>query len=835
MNLADHKYIPGHGPMGAKLVILGEAPSTQELAAGLPFVGPSGKELDRLLADSGIKRANCWVTNVSKYFVPPLTGKRKIPFGVRANTMYGEGFIEEQISNLQKELNAIRPNCILALGGTALWALTGKTKITNFRGSILLGMGYKTVSTYHPAHLLHTDSGEFKGYWNRQLMVQDFKRALYQSGFSDIILPKRHLSICKSSAQLAEFISRYKGHIRPSIDIEANGTCIPVCIGIAFTPHEGITIPLWNYDDISDIHKSELVQMWILLADFLANHDVIGQNFKYDQDKIRRLGFVIRRLASDTMLKGFTIHPELPKRLAFFQSIYTEEPFYKDEGMYEGSIHDLFIGCARDACVTKEIDLAMDSDIDSLEQREYFENFVMHLHSFYLGIENEGFYIDPEKRDFLFRKYVKWSEELAHELFQLTGEYTNANSPKQVGILLFEVLKCPFRPGTGEEELTSLLNLQSFADPKKRRIVEIILEKRRVDKTIGTYLAAIPDYDGKMKTTYFPCLETGRSRTAQLEPPIRPSLELKDENNKKKKKAIGCAFQTITKHGDIGQDIRSQYIPEKGYVFLQADSSQAEARVVFLLAEDYQALKDIDEHDYHALTASWFFGKTEEDYSKIILGYEHPIRFAGKTLRHAGHLGAGKRRAATSVNTDARKYHVDIRITEAIADRALKIFHAKQPNIRGVFHNGIVSKLESNRVLTAGLPYGINARIGGRRTFFERWGEELNRTAFSYIPQRTISDNTKAAGLRLKKRIKGLRVILEAHDSLLFMVRERDSEDFAPIIKEEFERPIRFENCTLSRPDLSIPCEIEIGYNYQELKKFKFMVELVQNREFKVG
>jgi len=118
-------------------------------------------------------------------------------------------------------------------------------------------------------------------------------------------------------------------------------------------------------------------------------------------------------------------------------------------------------------------------------------------------------------------------------------------------------------------------------------------------------------------------------------------------------KPMGAAFQVFTKHGDIGSDIRGMYIPGEGEVFVNIDSSQAEARVVFNLATDDQALRDIDEHDYHALTASWFFGGTEEMYSKKVLGYESPIRFAGKTLRHAGHLGAGKRRASIEINTQA--------------------------------------------------------------------------------------------------------------------------------------------------------------------------------------
>ena len=256
-------------------------------------------------------------------------------------------------------------------------------------------------------------------------------------------------------------------------------------------------------------------------------------------------------------------------------------------------------------------------------------------------------------------------------------------------------------------------------------------------------------------------------------------------------------------------------------VFIQADSSQAEARVVFLLANDEQALKDIDEHDYHALTASWFFGGSESDFSKKVLGYESPIRFAGKTLRHAGHLGAGKRRAATELNTQARKYKISIQINEAIAERALKIFHTKQPKIQGIFHNEIVECLKKDRKLLAPIPYGINSKVGGLRTFYERWSEELFRQAFSYIPQRTVSDNTKAAGIRIKRQLPQIKIYLEAHDALLFGVPESLADEWGQIIQYEFERPINFENCSLPRRSLVIPCEIEIGDNYKELKKFK--------------
>jgi len=613
-------------------------------------------------------------------------------------------------------------------------------------------------------------------------------------------------------------------------DIEAGGHCLPICIGLSFNKSHGMCVPLWNSDGISSIPTADLASIWILLAETLWEKDIVGQNFNYDRDKLRRLGFAIKRITSDIMLKSFTINPELPKRLAFNTSIYTREPFYKDEGMYEGQLSDLFYGCARDACVTLEIDEAMDPDLDELGLRKFYENFIMSLPDFYLEIENNGFRVNQEKRAELFRKYVEWDERLGYEMFKLADDNdVNCGSPTQVYDLLFNIWKLPRREGTGEEELTALLNLQSgVKDPNKRAWIEKCLERRRVKKTISTYLMALADFDGKMRTTCFPCLETGRSSTGQQDPPIRPKIDPVGKGKKADLKVMGTAFQVFTKHGDIGADVRSMYEPDEGEIFVQLDSSQAEARVVFNLATDEQALRDIDEHDYHALTASWFFGGTEDDYSKRRLGYESPIRFAGKTLRHAGHLGAGKRRASIELNTQARKYKIPISITEHIAERALKIFHAKQPLIQHVFHTEVIECLKAKRLLIAPLPWGIDAERGGVRIFYERWGDDLFREALAYLPQRAVSDNTKAAGIRIKKKCPEAKIILEAHDALLFSVRIEYLDDFIGIAKKEMERPINFTCCSLPRHALKIPCEVEVGENYRDLRKFSMKEEPVK-------
>jgi uracil-DNA glycosylase family 4 len=836
--MTEHKYIPGHGPLGAKLMILGECPTVKDSIAGKGFV--DCRELNSVLQDAGIKKENCWLSNVSKYHIPPSWGPKKIPFEVRAKQVGVDA--EQQLAELQEEIRGLEPNCILALGRTALWALSGKRAIESYRGSIMHGMRSKFVPSYNPAHLSwQATDVEFVGYWNRQIMVFDFKRALYQSTFPELILPSRTVEICHNSAQLAEFRFRYKDKIRMSVDIEASGTCVPVCVGMAHNKHHAMVVPLWNCDGISTIPDADMVQCWIILAEMLYEKEIIGQNFNYDRDKLKRLGFIIRKLVDDIMLKAHAINPELPKKLPFTTSLFTEEPFYKDEGMYQGSIQDLFMGCGKDACVTYEICDNMDADLNELGMRSFYRNFLMKFPDMYWDIERQGFRIDPEKRDELLRKYVTWDEGIRYELFKLVGAEINVNSPKQIATLLWDNLKLPRKATTGEEDITALLNSQTaIKDESHRRICELILEGRRVRKTVSTYLMALPDYDGRMRTTYFPCLDTGRSSTGQQDPPIRPSIEVVDENGKKKKKVLGTAFQTMTKHGDIGADVRAMYVPDSSHIvwietpqglieqvieeeeiFVSADSSQAEARVIFLLAQDEEALHDIDNRDYHAWTASWFFGGTESDYSKKILGYEHPIRFAGKTLRHAGHLGAGKRRAAISVNTDARKYKIPIAITETIAERALNIFHSKQPKIQKIFQQQVIDTLKTCRTLVAPLPYGVNAALGGKRVFFERMGEELWRQGFSYLPQRAVSDNTKAALMRIKIRCRGIKCVMESHDALLFTIPLSRLNQWGPIIKQEMERPINFDRCSLPRHELIIPCELETGKNYLELSKWK--------------
>jgi len=829
-------YVPGSGAIGAKLAIVGEAPSYEEEESRIPLTGPSGRLTNAICNDAGFSRDQCWVTNVSKYMIIPQQKGKYVQFSKRAEQAGVD--LEEQIKALRAELKEIKPNCILALGGSALWALTGHSKIEKWRGSVLQSFdGIKVVGTYHPAHILRSGEGEGKktGYWQKYVMQFDFKRAWEQSQFPEIRRPSRHLTICRNSNHLYEFINSFIGNKnKVSVDIEAIH-CIPVCIGLAFDKYSGMSVPLWGHTDvckISDIPDVDLAQIWILLSQLFHTQSmrIIGQNFKYDDDKLRRLGFTFHSIFSDTMLKSFTISPELPTNLAFNTSTHTDEPYYKEEGLEfdyrKHKIDDLLLYNARDSCVTTEIDEVQEGELDELGLKKFFYNFIMELHNFYLHIENNGFLVDEPKRMSLLEKYVKWDEKIRYELFQLTEHFFHTDNYhwKETSFVLHELLKIPFRQGTGEEVLTQLLG-NVVKDEKRRKVIELILEGRRVNRTVGSSLMSQPDSDGRMRSTYYPCLDTGRSASFLMEPPIRPKITVSyrdaDGKKKTKKKDFGFSYQTQTKHGDIGADVRECYVADEGHVFINADKSQAEARVVALLANDEEMLQMYDHHDIHALTASWFMGGTEESWSKKVLGYECPERFLGKTIRHAGHLGAKKRRAATEINTQARKYGINISMSEYKAGKALEIFHARCPNIKKVFQAEVIKCMEQDRMLRAPKFYGFDIESGAVRTFHERWGDELFRKAFSFLPQNTVSNDTKGGGIRIRRRIPDIKIMGESHDALLFMIPEEKLNEWTPIIKEEMERPIDFSCCSLKRHELIIPCELEISKDLLNFKKFK--------------
>lgn len=819
------KYVPGEGNPSAQLMIVLEAPGADEDREGRPAVGPTGQFLDKLFQELGVSRSELYITNVVKVRPPGNDLEKLESIGYS---------IEEFLPDLDNEIATVKPNCILALGNLALETLCGKSGITKYRGSLLCSnrQRVKVIPSVHPAGILKFKGSGGLAYYYRHLLKFDIKRAIQESIDPEYMPPQRNLMICKSYYQLASFIQQNlsQGRFKVAVDIETIKS-IPSCIAIAFDKHSAMCIPLIDVQDWFNRHgigEHDLNMIYVELIN-LFDHpqvEVIGQNFKFDQDKIESVyGIPVRKVYGDTMFLAHTIHPELPKDLATLTSIYTREPYYKDEGREfnpkRDNIEQLYFYNAKDAIVTFECHEAMLRVAEEQDVTDFYFNQIVPLHDAYRWLEGTGLAMDMEKRKLLSRKYNKFLAKANLEFRKLTGfrpvkdadhqkrlekfskrsghEYRllNIGSPQQLEEFIYHHLTFPGKGSTDEDTLVALWGNHANT-PKKKRSIELILDIRRYRKTLSTYIGAEPDYDGRMRTGYRPVgTETGRSSTSVLKPPVRPT-------------SVGISYQNITKHGEIGPEVREMFVPDPDHVFMEADLSQAEARIVALLAEDYETLELFNTTDIHKKTASFIFDISVEEIDK-----ESPLRFIGKTVRHAGNYDMGKRRLMITVNTDARKFGIPISLSEYKAGEILDKFHAFTPKIRSVFHE------EVKRCLRDGDRILINP-FGRRRQFLGHWSENLFKEAFAQVPQSSVRDQVIRALYGLKKEYPTTRICLESHDSLTALVHISMIEEYARAMDRWLSIPIDFSRCSIPRGILIIPTEIKIGEkNLRYLKDYK--------------
>jgi DNA polymerase I-like protein with 3'-5' exonuclease and polymerase domains len=618
------------------------------------------------------------------------------------------------------------------------------------------------------------------------------------------------------------------------VDIESINS-IPVCVGFAFNKYHAISVPLIRKIGkikLTDMPLSDSIICLRLIDETLRRIKAIGQNFKYDDFKLGLFGFRIPNVYSDTLIKTRIIFPELPtKGQATQASIWTREPYYKEEGkqfnLGKSPTDQLFLYNAKDCAVNFEVDLAQEEDLIGLQEAyniplvDYYYNYQMKKHKFYLELENNGFLVDHRRKSELLVRYTKL-EQIEHEKVErLVGHEVNVKSPDQIKALFQELGFPIFKEApTSEDSIVKLLgnHCKGKDGPKKKAILETILEERRIRDQKSRYISFNPDFDGRCKSSFnIIKTETCRSSTSVLDRPVRPTKS-------------GLAFHTISKHGRLAKDIRSMFIPDKGKVFLQADSSQAEARVVFVLAKDWVALEAIDKIDIHKRTAALVLGLTSDlDFVSLHIdaddkiGKESPERFCGKKTRHAGNYDMKKRRFMTEFNTDAQKFEINMSISEWKAGSMLDAFHLASPNIKNVFHADIQTAICETRTIID--PYG------GIRIFNGVLNESLFQEAYANIPQRTVSHLVQGGALKIHEelgdsvghwRTHPINFISENHDSLLLQVPEKEYESVAKIMQKHMTTPIDFSKyCTLKRDYiLTIPCDVEVSdRTYGDLTK----------------
>jgi uracil-DNA glycosylase len=162
----------GEGPGHATMMLVGEQPGDVEDKDGVPFVGPAGHMLDRVLEDAGIVRGEVYVTNAVKHFRFEPRGKRRIHQTPRASE------IRACRPWLEAEIDALRPRLIVAMGAIAVTSLLGdQAKVMKDRGRVIETVYGPVLVTVHPSSLLRVETQEQQDTAYR-LFLQDLRKGV---------------------------------------------------------------------------------------------------------------------------------------------------------------------------------------------------------------------------------------------------------------------------------------------------------------------------------------------------------------------------------------------------------------------------------------------------------------------------------------------------------------------------------------------------------------------------------------------------------------------------------------------------------------------------------
>ena len=754
------------GDKQARIMLIGECPGEKEMELGRPFVGQAGKVLEGILDEVGLVRSQLYITNVMQ--TRPAGNNFKLFYTKVKGRVVPSVELLEGYERLRNEIASVRPNVIVPMGNEPMKALLGHGGIVDYRGSILQSPYGKVVPTIHPAAVLRK--------WEyRPAVISDFTRIIEESVTPDVRYDTRELVVAYSMEQALEELRKLKEAKYVTFDIEEETDQV-TCIGFASGREQAVCIPFWYGDSGSLRTTEEEVRIWEEIKSLLEDERVlkVAHNGNYDIGELDRLyGIEVKGFAYDTQLMGHTLYPELPKSLAFYTSIYTRQPYYKFmRKTDEAEVH--FRYNALDCCVTYEVKEKMLLELAEEKMEPFYQRYLHDLVGPMLRMERKGVLFDKKRCMELRAVYRRGIARLERLLNAQTGKELNARSPDQMKSWLYGELKLPKQyqkdKVTGEKKLT--VNEEALRNLIKERPdvkgLKTILAIREKEKIYGTYLKVTLDSDDHIRCNFnISGTETGRLSSS------------------KTLRGTGTNLQNIP-----GGVVKSLFLAEGGCVLINADLSQAEARVVAYLAGESRLIKVFEEGgDIHRKNAANIFGKSESEVSD-------EERQMAKRVVHASHYGMGPATFAK-----------DAGIPLGRAKALLNQYFATYPRIK-IWHMQVADSLRKSRVM--------RTPFGRKRVFFNKWSESVLREGLAYVPQSVVPDIINQGIVELDKQ--GVDVRLQVHDSIL--CTELDSFECVTQTVEKIRQAL---TCAIeiNGKVFVIPVDFKVGYNWQEMYKLK--------------
>ena len=566
--------------------------------------------------------------------------------------------------------------------------------------------------------------------------------------------------------------------------IDANNVQL---VGLSFCikEHEGYYVPVKNDGDGQDGAKHILN----LFESLFEKNDItwIGQNIKYDFLVLKWYGVEFKGKTFDTMLAHYVIEPEGRRSMDLLSAQFlgyepvSIETLIGKKGKNQGTMRDVELEkiteyAAEDADITLQLKNCFTPLIEKRAVGKIFEEVENPLVRVLVDMEYEGVKVDTTFLNDYSKVLEQDAKKAEESVFEQAGVRFNLASPKQLGDVLFDILKLDSKAkktktgqyATGEDVLSKMA--------AKHKIVDDILNFRELTKLKSTYVDAIPALinpkTGRIHTSYAQAVAvTGRLSSTN------PNL------------------QNIPIRSERGKEIRKAFVPrDPSRLLVSADYSQIELRIVAAISGDPNMCDAFKKgKDIHTATAAKVYGISEEDVTK-------EMRYKAKSVNFGIIYGQGAFGLAENLN-----------ISRTEAKEIIDNYKKEFPYIQKYMDQQINNAKELGFVET----------LMGRK----RWLRDINssnftvrgfaeRNAINSPIQGSAADMIKLAMIsvhrEMKKKTWESKMILQVHDELVFDAVESELQELKTLILKCMTSAMVLPN------DVPVEAEIGVGKNWLE-------------------
>lgn len=514
------------------------------------------------------------------------------------------------------------------------------------------------------------------------------------------------------------------------------------------------------------------------------NSDKIGQNIKFDLLMLDRYGITVQGRLFDTMVAHYLLNPELRHSMDYmaetvlnYRTIHIEELIgakgKNQLTMDRVSLDKIAEYAAEDADITLQLHAVLAQKIGENHLEHLFYDIEMPLVRVLAKMEKNGVLIDDFALAQSSQTMTAALTKIEREIKQMAGYNINVGSPKQVGELLFDRLKIAEKAKktktgqyvTDEETLESLR--------QKHPIVAKILDYRGLKKLLSTYIDALPALinptTGKVHTSFNQTV-TATGRLSSSNPNLQ-NIPIRDEQ---------------------GKEIRRAFIAENGCLFLSADYSQVELRIMAHLSGDKRMIAAFEnDHDIHAATAANIYKVPLESVTS-------EMRRKAKTANFGIIYGISAFGLAERLG-----------IPRSEAKELIDSYFATFPEVRTYIDEAVATARKNGFVETLLHRKRYLPDIASHNATVRAFAE---RNAVNAPIQGTAADIIKIAMVRIDERLEreGLKtqMILQVHDELNFNVPLDELERVQTLVREEMEGAYQ----------LRVPLKVDIGTGHNWLE-----------------